>query len=565
MHKGWHNESARGAVVRALTGNGALQWSGKTLYEGIDPVGLLAAHQQDVSDELQSERALLDGAALRLLHSDRELHEAHAPKDEIEHLVYELLEQLRVESLAPESLPGLGHNLSRQFIQWGKNFVDSGLTETDLGILLFTVAFTCWSRLNGKSPPERMADLMEATRANITPELGHHLAGLRPNASDQSRYLVHSLAISRWVGVAIRSAKAQAAGHSKGFKSRNGFALRLHFEPPAAQPAPMAATGSSPAWQATGQHYRVFTRAHDSESEALGLVRTAQLAEFRAQMDNEIAELNLNIPRLARILRARLSDPVRDRWQFALEEGYLDAARLPQLVADPDERAIFKNEEDRPVMHTAVSVLMDCSGSMKAHAGALSLVIDALGRAMEMASITTEILGFSTLTWNGGRARRDWERAGKPSTPGRLNERHHLVFKSGVDSWRYGRRGIAALRRLDLFREGIDGEAVQWACQRSRSLPVSRRILLVISDGCPMDTATHQCNDDRYLDEHLRQVVSNLERRGDIEICGLGVGLDLGCFYRHRLAIDLSEGLSEGLLIEIVNLITSYHVKALRH
>lgn len=560
-----HYEVMGGAVIRALTGNSDLQWSGKTLYEGINPIGLYAAHQQDVSDALADQRALLDGAALRLLHSDQKLHEAHSPEDEIEGLVYELLEQLRVESLAPENLPGLSHNLSNRFLKWAQDFIDSGLTETSLGILLFTISVTCWSRLNGKEVPDRMGDLMEATRANITPELGPHLAALRPNAGHQDRFCVHALAISRWVGEAISSAKADAAGHSKGFKSRNGFALRLHFEPPHAQTPPVAVSGESSSWQATGQQYRVFTRAYDLESDATDLVRSAQLSEFRAQMDEELLQCNFNIPRLARIFSERLSDPKRDRWQFGKEAGYIDSARLSQLVSDPDERLIFKEEENIAVMHTAVGILMDCSGSMKAHAQPLSLIIDALGRALDMAGITTEILGFSTLSWNGGRARRDWQRAGKPQYPGRLNEVQHLIFKSGLNQWRKGRRGIAALRRLDLFREGIDGEAVQWAYQRLAALPVSRRILVVISDGCPMDSATHQCNDDRYLDEHLRQVVGTLERQGAVEICGLGVGLDLGCFYRHRLAIDLSEGIDEGLLIEIANLITSYHLKTNRH
>lgn len=166
-----------------------------------------------------------------------------------------------------------------------------------------------------------------------------------------------------------------------------------------------------------------------------------------------------------------------------------------------------------------------------------------------------EILGFSTQSWNGGRARRQWQRAGQPDLPGRLNERLHIVFKDGARRWQQSRHGIAALRKPDIFREGIDGEAVEWACQRLLERPAKRRILMVISDGCPMDTATHQANDEHYLDQHLRQVLAAHERSGDVKICALGVGLDLGVFYRHRLAVELEPGIDEALLQSVAELL----------
>ncbi|MFZ9391791.1 MAG: cobaltochelatase CobT-related protein, partial [Burkholderiaceae bacterium] len=236
---------------------------------------------------------------------------------------------------------------------------------------------------------------------------------------------------------------------------------------------------------------------------------------------------------------------------------FIDASRLAQIVSDPSQRDVFKAEQQVADIDAAVTLLIDCSGSMKAHANPLSLLIEALGRALDMAGINTEILGFSTRSWNGGRALKDWQRAGRPPLPGRLNEVQHMIFKASHEVWRRGRQGLAGLRKFDLFREGIDGEALQWAAQRLSALPVSRKILVVISDGCPMDSATHQSNDNRYLDAHLRAVVGDLEAQGAIEVCGLGVGLDLGCFYRRRLAIDLSEGISEALLLQIADMMTA--------
>ena len=192
---------------------------------------------------------------------------------------------------------------------------------------------------------------------------------------------------------------------------------------------------------------------------------------------------------------------------------------------------------------------------MKTYARPLSLLLDVLGRALEMAGASVEILGFSTQAWNGGRARRRWQRAGQPQFPGRLNERLHIVFKDGARPWRHARHGIAALRKPDIFREGIDGEAVEWACQRLRAKAAQRRILLVISDGCPMDTATHQANDEHYLDQHLRQVLAAQERMGGMKVCALGVGLDLGVFYRQRLAVDLQHDLDEALLFSVAEML----------
>lgn len=548
-------ETVCGAMVRSLTGDASLQWTGQTLYKGTQAVPLQAAHQSDVSTEWPDQRALLDGAAMRLRFSDAALHAQHAPSEPVDRLVYELLEQLRTESLVPDDWPGVRHNLEQRFLRWCQAFIDSGLTETTLGILMFSVVLTAWSRLTGNEVPELMADLAEGTRADIVPEIGGYLTAMRRNRAQQEAFIPPALALSRWVGQSVRSAQAEVANGSTTARRRNGFALRLHFETPESVPPPMATSGDSRSWHATAQRYRVFTRAYDREAEAATLVRTAQLAEFRAQMDQEVIEAGFNIPRLARLFHRALAVPRRDGWRFAQEEGHIDGSRLAQLVSDPQDKAIFKDELQRPAMECAVAILLDCSGSMKAHARATSVLVDVLGRALDMAGVAVEILGFSTGSWNGGRARKDWQRAGQPEFPGRLNEALHLVFKAGTQPWRRGRLGLAALRRPDLFREGIDGEAVEWACQRLLQLPARRRILMVVSDGCPMDTATHQCNDEHYLDQHLKQVVAAHERSGDVEICGLGVGLDLGLFYRRRLALNLTEHLDDAALQAVAGLL----------
>jgi cobaltochelatase CobT len=204
------------------------------------------------------------------------------------------------------------------------------------------------------------------------------------------------------------------------------------------------------------------------------------------------------------------------------------------------------------VADCAVSFLIDCSGSMKAHIEPVAIMVDILTRALDQAGVSTEVLGFTTGAWNGGRARLDWLAQGRPRHPGRLNEVSHLVFKDAATSWRRARADIAALFKADLFREGVDGEAVDWACARLVARAEARRILIVISDGSPMDSATGQANDAWYLDNHLKEVVARHEAVRDVEVLGLGVGLDLSPYYRRCLAVDLSVPPDMKLFAELV-------------
>ena len=475
-------EAWGGAMLRAITGDAGLQWSGQTLYRGTTPIPQAAAHHSQVPVQQTDQRGLLDSMGLRLQWSDQALFQSHLPQDPVERMVFELLEQLRVESLVPEAWPGARENMRQRFVNWCQAFVDSGLTESSLGILLFTVAITAWSRLTGHEIPERMADLVESTRMSMACPLGRHWDELRRFRDRQLQFVEPALAVSRWVGMAVRAAQEDAPRGAGGPRRRSSFALPLHFESQSQDGMPVAQSGDSRAWAGTAQSYRVFTREFDREVQAGELIRALQLAQFREQMDEELARSGLQqAGRLARYLQQRLASTQRNGWNFGLEEGHLDGSRLSQLVTDPQQRAIFKDEMQRPVNETAVTILMDCSGSMKTFARPLSLLLDVLGRALEMAGASVEILGFSTQAWNGGRTRRRWQRAGQPQFPGRLNERLHIVFKDGAKPWRHARHGIAALRKPDIFREGIDGEAVEWACQRLSAKTAQRRILLVIS------------------------------------------------------------------------------------
>jgi cobaltochelatase CobT len=549
------------AAIRALAGDGELHFRGRRLHRGTRALPLNAAHLHPSleHDDFGSFRGAADGMALRLSRSDAALHRSLLPEAPGERMLFELLEQFRVEALA--ELPGVVHNLRHRHERWSLAFHRSGLTDTATGLLLYTVAQIARSRVTAQPVVEETEDLIEATRAAIVPVLGAHLAGLRRTRFDQAAYAVHALALAHDVAAMIDAAQGEA-GIDGPDEVRDdadpkppAFVLWVDAEGDDAGSMPLAASGRSAVLDAADAGYRAFTTAYDRELRAGSLARPALLQELRERLDARIAAQGFNLPRLARELRALLAAPARDGWDGAQEEGQIDGRRLAQLVASPTERRLFRREREQPVADCLLTFLIDCSGSMKTHVESVAMVVDVFVRALEQAGVASEVLGFTTGAWNGGRARRDWLRAGRPAHPGRLNEVCHLVFKDADTPWRRARRDIAALLKADLFREGADGEAVEWACDRMEARAEARRLLVVVSDGCPMDSATELANDAHYLDQHLREVVERREQSGTVEILGAGVGLDLSPYYRHAQALDLASAVRNQVFRELMQLI----------
>ncbi|MGI9025596.1 MAG: cobaltochelatase CobT-related protein [Burkholderiaceae bacterium] len=545
------------AAIRALSGETDLHFRGRRLHRGRRALPLFAPHLHPSleTDDFGSFRGAADGMALRLTHSDAALHRRLCPSDPVERLMFDLLEQIRVEALVSSAMPGVVHNLRHRFEAWSLAFHRSGLTETVRGILLYTVAQMCRSRVTGETVIEETEDLLETTRGKLAPMIGHDLVGLRRHRADQAAYAVHALAIARVIGQMIDATEEPNAERRDSDEERAAFSLMMEVEGDLNEHFATAVSGRSRVLEDSDDGYRIFTTAYDRQVNAADLVRKDLLKDFRERLDRRIAGKGVNIARLARELRLLLGVPTRDGWDGGQEEGTIDGRRLAQLIASPTERRLFRTEHIEPTADCLVSFLIDCSGSMKEYVESLAMLIDVLARALEQAGVASEILGFTTKAWNGGRARRDWVRAGRPLHPGRLNEVCNMVFKNADTSWRRARPQIAALLKGDLFREGIDGEAVDWACARMRARTEERRLLIVVSDGSPMDGATNLANDTHYLDHHLREVVLRQEQIGGIEIYGLGVGLDLSPYYSRSHVLDLAESTGNQIFREIIGMI----------
>ena len=556
-------EALCGATVRAVSGHPLLYFRARKLYDGTQKLPINAAHLQadPDTDGFSSQRAISDAMALRYQFHDSAIHNKYCPSDSVERLVFELLEQIRVESRAPDRFPGVKHNLKQRFTDWSLEFYRSGLTEGQFGILLYTISQIVWARLNRWHVIEQTEDHIESMRASLVPSMGNDLKGLMLNVDNQEGYAEHALSISQLVTHLMQATDEGPSARNREDKKEldaSKFKLLLDFDDEDDEIVAMAKSGNSRVFEDAKAGYRIFTKQYDREVEASKLVRAVQLREYRSQLDESIAKQGINVPRLSRKLAALFAEPVRDGWNFGQEEGYLDGRRLSQLLTSPTERRLFLRERHVPKADCAITFLLDCSGSMKQHTSNVSMLVDIMVRALEQAGVETEVLGFTTNMWNGGRVAKDWLKAQQPEHPGRLNETCHMIFKSADSSWRRDRSGIAALFKHSLFREGIDGEALQWACGRLSSRDTRRKIVVVISDGSPMDTATNKANDEFYLDNHLKAVVEGVEAQGEIDVYGLGVGLDLSPFYRRCLAVDLEKGLSQEMFGEVIGLLSRH-------
>jgi cobaltochelatase CobT len=576
------------ASIRALCGQADLHFRGgrlfRTLNNGLQRLPAFAPHLHPAlgSDDFASFRGAADGLALRLRCSDPALHASLCPTgpgQTIARTLFELLEQVRVESLADAHMPGLRHNLAHRFDAWCLAFYHSGLTETQSGLILYTVLQMARARVHAVGVLALTDDLIETTRGPLSALIGVELLALRQHRHDQAAYGAAASRLADTVAQLLRNLAAQPGkgsgegdgdgdgGHELNSDSDDNdiaqsntlrrFSLLMDFDNGASDPQqpPVATPTRSLSLDAAPDGYRVYTRAYDREVAAASLVRAEQLRELRAELDQQLTQLNLNVPRLSRELQALFAEPTADGWDSAQETGRIDGARLAQLICTPNDRRVFRSERNEPIAHTALTFLLDCSGSMKTHSATVAALMDVMVRALDAAGVVSEVLGFSTGAWNGGRVLRDWQRAGRPPQPGRLNEALHLVFKDARTPWRRARPGIAALLKAELFREGLDGEAVAWAAQRLLNTEARRRVLVVLSDGCPMDRATQLANDLGYLDQHLLQVVQRLEQTRQVQVFGLGLGLDLSRFYSSSQVIDTSQGLQRETLRDCVALL----------
>lgn len=492
------------------------------------------------SDEstLVALRAAGDRAAVRTRFHDSVCHAEHRPRNPIAGGVFDALEHARLEAIGVDWLPGVAQNL----------LAHPGAPRS-------TMQWLAQEALIGRHGPANVARDVERAREEMRPDLWSGLVALRASIHSQRDY---AGAAAAWAELASRYAwcAALSARGSEPSTSRvRGADQAAGVDPESAKPSPSASIRARPGRSANdaravdGTRYVAYTTQHDRVIDASALAEPAELAALRARLSAEFGETRRAITRLANRLRRILISRQTRHWRFDLDEGLIDAARLASVVAAPSEARPFKAESDSPFPSTAVTLLIDCSGSMRGRPMLVAaLTVELLVGALERCGITSEVLGFTTRDWSGGRPHDAWVSAGEFPNPGRLNALEHIVFKPADVPWLRARRGLGVLVRTDLLKENIDGEAVQWAHDRLLCRPERRKLMLVVSDGEPHDEATERANGAAYLIRHLRAVVQEIEDHSPVELAAVGVGHDVLRFYSRAVVIASADELGEALV-----------------
>ena len=307
--------------------------------------------------------------------------------------------------------------------------------------------------------------------------------------------------------------------------------------------------------QVANREYRVFTKEFDMVVRPRDVATHDELSEYYLQLNKELKRHQGTSGKLARRLRAQLMARQKRHWQFDAEEGALDPSRLSRLITDPTHHLVYRNEIELEERDTTVTLLIDSSGSMRGRAMMLATICAYLvAETLEVCGITVEVLGFTTANWKGGRSAQAWAEAGSPQAPGRLNDLCHIVLKNASDSWNIAKRGFGVLLKGSLLKENIDGEALLWAHKRLLDIPCDRRILLVISDGAPVDERTMGVNGANLLDLHLSMVTQTIQEKSPVELVALGIGHDVSRYYDHSASVMSAESLADVLIGELANL-----------
>lgn len=553
-------QNRHSALIRSLSGDTHIQIRDWQLFHKDVPLNALAPHLNlhYLKTTWADPRGILDGIALRLRYSDQDLHLELSPNGLIESLVFEVLEQIRVESICPAGLKGSKQNIENQFLAWLQEFMASGGVEGSIGLLLLSIFSTVWVKLNHRPIPQLMQDVVEATRAGLAEELGPRLIKLTENQLNQAEYAKTSLEIAQFISRLIEDEYQSVSSIRTKQKNISNSFLKIEWAQPPTQSDSSkqkqnhSLQESIKSLERALEQYKVFNSNYDIEIEAKKRIRPAQLAIYQQQLNEEISKLNIPWGKLSRSYQNIFLSTTNKRWQNSEAEGLLDRRFLTRIATAPLDPIIYKHPSKKMEALGRVSLLIDCSGSMKEQRIKIAVYVDSLVRILEQAHIQTEVLGYSTSTWQGGRPFKEWRRNGQTPNPGRLNERAHWIFKNFQTNWRRARPGISALLRPEIYAESIDGEALMWAAQRLLKQDNKQSVhskLILFSDGCPMDRATIEANGENFLKNHLLQAIQWCEQQSNLQLWGCGIGEELRPYFPHRLSWNKESDLSSECLI----------------
>ena len=547
-----------------------------------------------------AERARLRGAAdslaLRLRHHDDAVHAARSPGRREAKDVYDALEQARVEVVGAQHMTGVAANLRARLSDECEAEGFDRMTRKEQLPLPAALSLLARERMSGLPSPDVASRILDSWRGTLGDEAEQALAEMAAAQTDQTRFTRAARKLLAALDLAEAEIDAepedqnneddetgeqsgaqdnqeQQAGENQSEAESTMGAQPEEMQddsaqdegdaeqdddtatsegddrPGGPQKAREPASGDDPA------QYRAYTRVSDEEISAEDLCDPEELARLRQQLDQQLQHLQGVVSKLANRLQRRLMAQQTRAWEFDLDEGMLDAGRLARVIVNPLLSLSYKRERETDFRDTVVTLLIDNSGSMRGRPITVAAMCgDILARTLERCAVKVEVLGFTTRAWKGGQARERWVQDGKPRNPGRLNDLRHIIYKSADAPWRRARKNLGLMLREGLLKENIDGEALLWAYRRLVSRPEHRRILMVISDGAPVDDSTLSVNPGNYLEKHLREVIREIEARDQVELIAIGIGHDVTRYYRRAVTIVDAEELGGTVMKKLAEL-----------
>jgi len=544
-------------------------------------------------------RGHADSMALRLSCHNDSVHRRLLPGGQTARAVYDAIEQARCESIGARRMEGVAANLTAMLDDKYHRGNFDQVTDVADAPIEEALAMMVRERLTGSEPPPAAQKLVDLWRPFIETKAGASLDGLENHINDQRAFA----RVIREVLVKLDMAEEaegdsddnnedeeqQSEGESEEQESgeKEEQASTEETESSAAEDSDaeteegMADAEDGPTDDQMDEDdmpetdesdntprpppptrpekavsdYKIFSTKHDETIGAEELCDAEELTRLRAYLDKQISHLSGVVARLANRLQRRLMAQQNRAWEFDLEEGALDPARLTRIIIDPYQPLSFKREKDTNFRDTVVTLLIDNSGSMRGRPISVAATCaDILARTLERCGVKTEILGFTTRAWKGGQSREFWLQSGKPNMPGRLNDLRHIIYKAADAPWRRARKNLGLMMREGLLKENIDGEALDWAHKRLIARPEQRKILMMISDGAPVDDSTLSVNPGNYLEKHLRFVIDEIENRSPVELIAIGIGHDVTRYYKRAVTIVDAEELGGAMTEKLAEL-----------
>ena len=540
-------------------------------------------------------RGEADALALKLRHHDEAAHAAHRPTGGVARAAFDAVEQARCESIGAIQMEGVSSNLDGALVERCRRQGYSRVVERADAPLAEVLALLTREAVTGKAPPAEAAGMVDMWREELMAKAEGAFARLAENIDDQSafadvmRQLLYDIEVLE---------EADSSDNEDGDASEDGdesdqdaeseatdadsaaaMAAQGEFDESAADATDdmsgedgdaemMAGMGDEESGEAQPQHrpnfdpsldaarlYTPYTREFDEIVPAEELCDPEELARLRRHLDQQLANLQGVVTRLANRLQRRLMAQQTRSWEFDLEEGLLDSARLARIVSNPLHSLSYKMEKSTEFRDTCVTILIDNSRSMRGRPITVAaMCADILARTLERCAVKTEVLGFTTRAWKGGQAREQWAAAGKPPSPGRLNDLRHIIYKDADAPLRRARKNLGLMLREGILKENIDGEALLWAHDRLIARQEDRRILMVISDGAPVDDSTLSVNPGNYLERHLRDVIKMIEERSPVQLVAIGIGHDVTRYYRRAVTIFDADQLAGAMMEQLAEL-----------